>query len=323
MKKTTNTNTTENKARDNKANFSELLEKYAKETSDTTTTAYSDALTELATAVAYSVLKKCIDTGYNETLVSIRHELTRDKNILNTIEHCNLNAYHLTYNDNGDMIAETKDINCRDALNALARQALGDGLDIVDNAILAIMEETAKQIERGETVNLETPYTVRRLKRKVWIKTADSVNGWETVETTPIREIYKSVRRSINDSKALATDARNGYSYIEGFSEDTETGETERIYRRMAKYADLGGYACDFNKACTLYSADAQTVEDTDELINRMNLTKKQAQVLNLRQSGYGYKAIATYLGVTQRAVAKTVEAIQKKAIAIGLNPNE
>ena len=269
----------------------------------------------------YSVLKKCIDTGYNETIVSIRHELTRDKNILNTIEHCNLNAYHLTYNDNGDMIAETKDINCRDALNALARQALGDGLDIVDNAILAIMEETAKQIERGETVNLETPYTVRRLKKKVWIKTADSVNGWETVETTPIREIYKSVRRSINDSKALATDARNGYTYIESFSEDRETGEIETIYRRMTKYADLGGYACDFNKACTLYSADAQTVEDTDELINRMNLTKKQAQVLNLRQSGYGYKAIATYLGVTQRAVAKTVEAIQKKALAIGLQP--
>ena len=89
----------------------------------------------------------------------------------------------------------------------------------------------------------------------------------------------------------------------------------------MAKYADLGGYACDFNKACTLYSADAQTVEDTDELISRMNLTKKQAQVLSLRQSGYGYKAIATYLGVTQRAVAKTVEAIQKKALAIGLQP--
>ena len=183
------------------------------------------------------------------------------------------------------------------------------------------MEETAKQIERGETVNLETPYTVRRLKKKVWIKTADSVNGWETVETTPIREIYKSVRRSINDSKALATDARNGYTYIESFSEDRETGEIETIYRRMTKYADLGGYACDFNKACTLYSADAQTVEDTDELINRMNLTKKQAQVLNLRQSGYGYKAIATYLGVTQRAVAKTVEAIQKKALAIGLQP--
>lgn len=149
------------------------------------------------------------------------------------------------------------------------------------------------------------------------------MNGWETVETTPIREIYKAVRRSINTSRAMATDPRNGYSYIESMATDPETGETETVYRRLTKYADLGGYACDFNGACTLYSVDAETVRDTDTLIESMNLTKKQAQVLALRQSGYGYKAIATYLGVTQRAVAKTVEAIQKKAIAIGLKPNE
>ena len=37
---------------------------------------------------------------------------------------------------------------------------------------------------------------------------------------------------------------------------------------------------------------------------------------------GKGYKAIATYLGVTQRAIAKTVEQVQKKALAIGLTPN-
>lgn len=315
----TNTNTTETK----KASFSALLENYAKQTTDTTTTAYSDALEELATAVAYSVLKKCINTGYNEMLLTVRRELTRDNNTLNTIDHCNLNAVRLTYNEDGDLVEETTNKDNRDALNTLTRQTLGDGLDLVHTAVVAILEETAKQTDRGEAVNLETPYTVRRLKKKVWIKTADSVNGWETVETTPIREIYKAVRRAINDSRALATDARNGYTYIEDFSEDEETGETSKIYRRMAKYADLGGYACDYNGACTFYSADAQTVEDTDAIIERLGLTAKQAQVLNLRQSGYGYKAIATYLGVTQRAVAKTVEAIQKKAVAIGLTPNK
>lgn len=315
----TNTNTTETK----KASFTALLENYAKQTTDTATTAYSDALEELATAVAYSVLKKCINTGYNEMLLTVRRELTRDNNTLNTIDHCNLNAVRLTYNEDGDLVEETTNKDNRDALNTLTRQTLGDGLDLVHTAVVAILEETAKQTDRGEAVNLETPYTVRRLKKKVWIKTADSVNGWETVETTPIREIYKAVRRAINDSRALATDARNGYTYIEGFSEDEETGETSRIYRRMAKYADLGGYACDYNGACTFYSADAQTVEDTDAIIERLGLTAKQAQVLSLRQSGYGYKAIATYLGVTQRAVAKTVEAIQKKAVAIGLTPNK
>lgn len=318
------TNTTNTSASiDRKNAFSDLLGAYASASIDRTSNDYANALTDLATAVAYSVLKKCIDTGYNETLVSIRYELTRDKNTLATIEHCNEHATRLAYNEDGDLTQETINTDCKKALTDLARQTLGDGLDLVNEAVLAIMQETARQTENGETIDLERPYTVRRLKRKVYIKKEDTANGWETVETTPIREIYKAVRRAINLSRAAATDPRNGYSYLEDMATDTETGEIEKVYRRLPKYADLGGYACDFNGACTLYSVDAETVKDVDTLVASMNLTKKQAQVLTLRQSGYGYKAIATYLGVTQRAVAKTVEAIQKKAVAIGLNPNK
>lgn len=319
--KTNTTNTTA--SIDRKNAFSDLLETYASASVDRTSSDYATALTDLATAVAYSVLKKCIDTGYNETLVSIRYELTRDKNTLASIAHCNEHATRLAYNEDGDLKQETINNDCKKALTDLARQTLGDGIDLVNEAVLAIMQETARQIENGEAVDLERPYTVRRLKRKVYIKIEDTANGWETVETTPIREIYKAVRRAINLSRAAATDPRNGYSYLEDMATDTETGTTEKVYRRLPKYADLGGYACDFNGACTLYSVDAETVKDVDTLVASMNLTKKQAQVLTLRQSGYGYKAIATYLGVTQRAVAKTVEAIQKKAVAIGLKPNK
>lgn len=318
----TNTTNTTAKADERQATFSALLERYASESKDTTTDAYTTALTDLATAVAYSVLKKCIDTGYNETLVEVRHELTRDKQTLTNIAHCSEYSTRLTYNEDGDMTQVTVDTDCRKALTDLARQSLGDGLDLVHEAVLAIMQETARQTASGEPVDLERPYEVRRMKRKVYIKMEDTVNGWETVETTPIREIYKAVRRAINLSRAASTDPRNGYSYIEDIATDTETGASETVYRRLPKYADLGGYACDFNGACTLYSVDAETVKDVDTLVASMNLTKKQAQVLTLRQSGYGYKAIATYLGVTQRAVAKTVEAIQKKAVAIGLTPN-
>lgn len=317
------TNTTNTTIEERKATFSALLENYAKCASDRTSEEYATVLTDLATAIAYSVLKKCIDTGYNETLVSIRHELTKDKNTLATIAYCNEHATRLTYNEDGDLIEETINPELKKALNELTKQSLGDGLDLVHEAVLAIAQETAKQVARGETIDLEKPYEVRRLKRKVYIKMEDTVNGWETIETTPIREIYKAVRRAINVSRAAATDPRNGYSYLEDMATDTETGASETVYRRLPKYADLGGYATDYNGACTLYSVDIETVKDVDTLISNMGLTKKQAQVLTLRQSGYGYKAIATYLGVTQRAVAKTVEAIQKKAIAIGLTPNK
>lgn len=320
----TNTTKTAKTAGERQATFSALLERYATLAETTTTTAqdprkeYSDALTDLATAVAYSVLKKCINTGYNETLVSVRHELTRDRQTITNIAHCSEHSTRLTYNADGDMTQEVIDNDCKKALTTLCAQTFGDGLDLVNDAIVAILEETEKQIARGETIDLERPYTIRRLKKKVWIKSADSVNGWETVETTPIREIYKAVRRAIDVSRAAATDPRNGYSYLEELATDPESGEETTIYRRLTKYADLGGYACDYNGACTLYSVDSATVADSETLVSALNLTKRQAQALKLRESGYGYKAIATYLGIRPDSVRDIFKAIQKKVKSCG-----
>lgn len=299
-------------ATDNKTAFTSLLEKYANESKDTTTDTYATTLTDLATAIAYSVLKKCINTGYNETLVEVRNELTRDNTSLVTLAHCNMNAYHLTYNEDGDMIEEVADHNSADGLNRLAHETLGDGIDLVNTAIVAILEETAKQNASGEQVDLERPYTARRLKRKVYIK-ADDSKAWETVETSPIREIYRTVRREIMASRSMATDPRNGYSYLEELVTDPETGEEVEVYRRLTKYADLGGYATDYNGACTLYSVDRETVDNTESLVSRLNLSRQQAQILKLRQSGHGYKAIATYLGTREGNIYNQLSRITEK----------
>lgn len=322
----TNTTNTTAIADERKETFSALLQKFAEESKDTTTATYTDTLTELATAVAYSVLKKCIDpqrkntsgqvsnSGYNTTLVSIRNELTSAKATLANTSYCNNNAVRLTYNEDGDMIEEVINKDLKNALTTLASATIGDGYDLVNTAIVSILEEVHKQAERGESIDLEKPYTVRRLKKKVWIKSVDSVDGWETVETSPIREIYKSVRRYINQTGALSTDAKNGYLYIEDISKDSDSGESEAIYRRLSKYSDLGGYACDFNGACTFYSADEKTADDYESMIAKLNLTKRQAQVLQLRTSGYGCVAIGTYLGVREESVRSVLMTIQKKA---------
>ena len=52
-----------------------------------------------------------------------------------------------------------------------------------------------------------------------------------------------------------------------------------------------------------------------------MKLTAKQATILQLRQSGYGYKAIATYLGITDSNVKGQIAELKRKATAIGLTP--
>ncbi len=326
----TNTTTPTNSTQDSRAAFSALLTAYARE-AYSKGHIYPQALENLATAVAYSVLKKCIDTSlkssndigspsptylpsHYKTLVSIRRELARDKKNIENIVRCGNNATKLAHNGNGALIEKTIDNDCKKALDLLVAETLGDGLDLVNEAVIAILDETEKQLLRGEEIDLEKPYTVRRLNKKVWIKSENSVNGWETVETTPIREIYKAVRRAINASRAMATDPRNGYSYIEDLATDTETGETATIYRRLTKYADLGGYATDFNGAFTCYTVDSESVTECDELIESLGLSKRQAQILKLRQSGYGYKAIATYLGIRADSVRDTCKAIQQKA---------
>ena len=202
------------------------------------------------------------------------------------------------------------DKDAEKAAAALIGETLSDGIDLVNAAALAILEQAAEHADPAAPW-LDTPYTTRRLSRRVYIRTEDS-RAYRDETTTPIQEVYRAVRQAVQDSRATQTDPRNGYTYIE----DSENG-LETIYYRLHKYADLGGYNCDGN-----YTADRQTVEDYETTVARLDLTDRQAQVLRLRMQGKGYKAIATYLGVTQRAIAKTVEQVQKKALALGLTPN-
>lgn len=304
--------------------FATLLTTLATETDHPTTPdAYTKALTDLAAAVAYSVLKKCIDVSQNKALIQVRQSIAHDRNALDRIAYANAHAYVMTYNTDGERVQKVNDPDSVKALNALCSECFGDGIDLVNDAVVAILTECKKQKDRepDAPTDLERPYTVRRLNRKVWIKTADSVNGWETVETTPIQEVYKAVRRTIEQSRATQSDPRNGYTYIADLATDPDSDTTETIYRRLPKYADLGGYATDFNGACTFYTADPETVNDYDSIIERLNLTAKQAKILALRQSGYGYKAIATYLAIRPDSVRDCIKAIRAKAVAIGLTP--
>lgn len=281
-------------------------------------------LTALATAVAYSVLNKCIDpqrktaadretvsdNGYNPALAQLKRGIAADLATLDNLRTATNKATRTAYNADGDLTTETVDKDAEKAVAALVGETLSDGIDLVNAAALAILEQAAEHADPAAPW-LDTPYTTRRLSRRVYIRTEDS-RAYRDETTTPIQEVYRAVRQAVQDSRATQTDPRNGYTYIE----DSENG-LETIYYRLHKYADLGGYNCDGN-----YTADRQTVEDYETTVERLDLTDRQAQVLRLRMQGKGYKAIATYLGVTQRAIAKTVEQVQKKALAIGLTPN-
>lgn len=309
-------------------NFTDLLRQYEKEyNNDKTSVAFSNVLDELATAVAYSVIKKCLDpqrkgrkdgqvsnSGCNTQLDEVKRSIYRDKNTLANIDYSCTQALTTVYNEDGDRQTKTKDSDYRYAYNKLSQQTLGDGLDLVHVAMVALLDESEKADRTRENF-LENTYEVRRLKKKVWIKSADSVNGWETVETSPIREAYKAVRREVANSRSLNIDPSNGYLYLEDLATDEESSEETTIYRRLNKFSDLAGNVTDYNGAVTFETVDSASVDKYENMVDALELTARQAKVLELRMGGYGCVAIGTYLGVKEESIMSVLKTIQKKAI--------
>lgn len=309
-------------------NFTDLLRQYEKEyNNDKTSDAFSNVLDELATAVAYSVIKKCLDpqrkgrkdgqvsnSGCNTQLDEVKRSICRDKNTLANIDYSCKQAFATVYNEDGDRQTKTRDSDYRYAYNKLSQQTLGDGLDFVHVAMVALLDESEKADRTRENF-LENTYEVRRLKKKVWIKSTDSVNGWETVETSPIREVYKAVRREVANSRSLNIDPSNGYLYLEELATDEESNEEATIYRRLNKFSDLAGNVTDYNGAVTFETVDSASVDKYENMVDALELTARQAKVLELRMGGYGCVAIGTYLGVKEESAMSVLKTIQKKAI--------
>ena len=282
---------------------------------------YTAALLDLSQAIAYSTLNKCIDpqrktaaeretvsdNGHNPALLEIKRGIYFDCHILDNTANAASKATKATFTADGDPVTVTADKDAETALNALIGETLSDGIDLVNTAALALLEQAAEHATAPGW--LDRPYTVRRLSKRVYIRASDSA-AYADVETTPIQEVYREVRTAIQNSRAIQTDPRNGYTYIE----DVTIDGLDTIYYRLQKYADLGGYNCDGN-----YTADRQTVEDYESIIARLELSDRQAQVLRLRMQGRGYKAIGTYLGVDVANVKRTMKQVQAKAVKIGL----
>lgn len=303
---------------------------------DTATPLYA-----LATACALSVLKKCIDpqrkaatdrqtvsnNGMNAALAEVRRGIMHDIDLLEKLTAAHNAAFALAYNDDGDLVQVVIDKDAEEAAAALQGETLSEGIDLVHTAAAAILEQTADHA--ADPGWLESPYTMRKLSRRVLIR-ADDAAAWEEEETSPIREVYRAVRRAVQNSRAMQTDPRNGYCYLEETAADPDSTATETVYRRLHKWSDLGGYTMTGHhdehgsaRRGGLYTADAQTAADHAAVVAALNLTDRQAQVVRLRMSGYGYQAIATYLGIRESNVRTILSRLQEKCSKAGFAPEK
>ena len=294
----------------------------------------------LAAACALSVLRKCIDpqrqtaatrenvsnNGISPALVSVRRDIVADLAYLEKLTAAHNAAYAMRYNEHGEMVQEVVNKAAEKAAAALQVETLGDGLDLVNAAVVAILEQTAEHATAAPGW-MEQPYTLRRIRRRVLVR-ADDTAAWEEVETTPIREVYRAIRREVQNSRAMQTDPRNGYSYIEDTAADPDSNATETIYRRLHKWADLGGYTMtghydEHGNASRggQYTTTTAAVADYNSILSALNLTERQAQIIRLRMSGYGLESIGSYLGVHYTTVQKTLVRLRAKCEKVGFSP--
>jgi DNA-binding CsgD family transcriptional regulator len=103
--------------------------------------------------------------------------------------------------------------------------------------------------------------------------------------------------------------------YLEDLVTDEESNEEATIYRRLSKFSDIAGNVTDYNGAVTFETVDSASVDKYENMVDALELTARQAKVLELRMGGYGYDAISTYLGIHKQSVKNVLENIQKKAI--------
>jgi DNA-binding CsgD family transcriptional regulator len=295
------------------------------------------SLETLSQAVAFSVLRKCIDTSGDKMLFAMRGELSSDIKAKNYIIFADENAFKVYYNADGDYKKETVDSDTKTRLDELTAQTIGDGYDLAQVASLYIWKYSKQLLDYAlypQAVNneskcfLEVNFPERRLKKKVYIKSEKSINGFETVLTCAITESFKAVRREIIAHKNAVDNG--SYLYIDESIVDGESGAVETIYRRFHKYACITGalsfdgesdYLPRESKPQNIATVDRQIAVDLDNIIQELNLTARQMKVLEKRLAGYGYKAIATYLGVTHNAIINTLKRIQKRLLASGYKP--
>lgn len=297
--------------------FNTVITQYEAESIYPDYTGQCDALMSLAAAVSYSVVKKCINVSYSEILVQLRRDLARAIALLRNTRYATDLSDTLRYNTDGQAVNVCIDSDARRDSDTLLRETLGDGYDMVQVAIIAILDETRKARERDidgvlSMGYMSVPYERRKLHKRVYTLESRDRQEWETEVVRPIQVVYRTVRQYIQDSEAMRDSSH--YSYIEDMATDGETGISELIYIRTGRYADMGGYVRDYNGNQTVYTVDSDSVDRTQDILSQLTLTRRQTEILHLRLRGLGYGEIAALLHVSKSAIQKQCKLMQAHA---------
>lgn len=248
----------------------------------------TEAIQTLAKVIALSTLKTCLDPRKRSA------HTDSDK-----VDNVGGDTYLTKVKNDGYRLDTSK----KDASDTIPEVA-----DLVSVATVAILENLDKYGNLTVTVKYQKP------QRQIIYGNGDI--KMVEAEAVPIQLVYRAVRKYISRMKNGGSLGADGYSYIA--ITDTDTDIDTVVYRRLGKYADIGGYTSE-----GLYTVSEEDVTKVDGIISRLDLTREQKRILSLRQGGYSFGAIADILGVSQEAVKKAVKRIRCKAVKIGFEPTK
>lgn len=331
MKQEKNTNIVAEETAEVKQTFADLIRNF--EAAYASGRDYGHELTALATAVAYSILNKLTDpqrktaaareewlpcgayktsdNGLSNVMVKAKRDIYRDSLYLGNLTDALADASTYEYDKDGNARRVVVNEQAEQAAAALMADSLGDGLDFVNEAAAAILEQAEKYAALGGHW-LEKEVEFRRLSKRVYIDPS-AVPEYREEVTTPIQQVYRAVRKYVQDNRAVSFDPRNGYTYVDMPAAD----DLDRVYYRSSRYADLGGYDCNGN-----YTGDMETSTRYNAIVSALNLsTTREAFIVSKREQGYSVEAIAAALKVDPANVSRIIRRIQDKAAAIGVAP--
>ena len=122
---------------------------------------YTTQLLNLSTAIARSVVRKCLDpqrktageqykvsdNGINPAIDDLRRGIAADVHLLDLTAANADKATKTTFDENGDFVTVTADKDAENALNALMGDTLSDGMDLVQTACAALLEQDSEHAD--------------------------------------------------------------------------------------------------------------------------------------------------------------------------------
>lgn len=340
MAKKTKANTTAQATPETTAETKALIGQLSQELEQGNPTA--ETLYAVGRMVTYSVIRKCLDpqgkhgnavyTTYDKAtkvdpyLQGVRRDIARVAHDLQAIDTASRAMYKAEYTADGDRITTIADKSAYDLFWDKLTDTLADGLDLVHTAIVAILTEADKARKARRSLDMETVYTDRVLRRKTYAALADKAAAWSDKETTSIQSVYRAVRQEVAANKSARVQL-NGYSYIQRIASDPDSDMTAVVYDRMPRYFDAVTPTADINgrPTATLTTDGESDGKDMAtvfcDFVNKAQLTPAEADYLRCRLQGLSLTQIAIKLGTTPDACRGRRNRLAKKAIELGLTP--